>query len=246
MTGVGDKTGRLRKWIFTERLIGGVLSWRWFVNELLSSSTYMRNRVTPTDGERMALHGAFFGIMTMDSSYFWLLAVIVVSLIGCGHPSELQAPSAQAKTDLPEISNFLAKPSDRFLVDMEEVSRGLPFLGVNSPHPHACGHVHFDNTKKRWPKGKDEPSNYPAIYAVAGGVVSRVDTRFGLPGGNDRYGLDLIFATDKTGSQCRFCYSIEPMCPEPTEGSPARRSCRTPAHGLGGAEGSRRGWCRRT
>jgi hypothetical protein len=119
---------------------------------------------------------------------------------------------------LPDIAVFQKKPSDRFLVDGKEVSRGHPFLGVDSPHPHAGGHVHFDNTKNRWPKGKDEPRNYPAIYAVADGVVSRVDTRFGLPGGNDRYGLDLTFARDRTGAACRFCYSIEPMCPEPSEG----------------------------
>jgi hypothetical protein len=50
------------------------------------------------------------------------------------------------------------------------------------------------------------------------GVVGRIDTRFGLPGGNDRYGVELMFAKDKTGAACRFCYSIEPMCPEPSEG----------------------------
>jgi hypothetical protein len=129
-----------------------------------------------------------------------------------GKPSE-----KPAETDLPEISAFLTKPSDRFLVDISEVSRGHPFLGGNSPRPHAGGHVHFDNKDNRWPKGKDEPSNYPAIYAVADGFVSRVDTRFALKGGNDRYGLDLTFAKDDKGSTYRFCYSIEPMAPEPSK-----------------------------
>ena len=103
-------------------------------------------------------------------------------------------------------------------MDIKDVCRGHPLLGANSPHPHGGGHVHFDNSKKRWPNGKDEPGNYPAVYAVADGVIGRVDTRFGLPGGNDRYGVDLIFAKDAKGSPCRFCYSIEPMCPEPSEG----------------------------
>jgi hypothetical protein len=103
-------------------------------------------------------------------------------------------------------------------VDIKEVSRGHPLLGVNSRHPHGGGHVHFDNRKRRWPKGKGEPAGYPAIYAVADGVVGRVDTRFGLKGGNDRYGVDLTFAKDKAGAACRFCYSIEPMCPEPSAG----------------------------
>jgi Zn-dependent protease len=120
--------------------------------------------------------------------------------------------------ELPDISAFLLKPSDRFLVDIKEVSRGHPFLGVESPHPHAGGHVHFDNRKNRWPRGKDEPAHYPAIYAVADGVISRIDTHFSLPGGNDRYGVDLTIATGPLGAACRFCYSIEPMCPEPSEG----------------------------
>ena len=51
----------------------------------------------------------------------------------------------------------------------------------------------------------------------AGGVVGRIDTHF-ANGENDRYGLDLTFAKDQAGAACRFCYSIEPMCPEPSEG----------------------------
>jgi hypothetical protein len=146
------------------------------------------------------------------------LSVLPVTCSGCAQSSGKPIPDATATADLPEISTFLSKPSDRFLVDIEDVSRGHPFLGVNSPHPHAGGHVHFDNSGKRWPKGEDEPANYPAIYAVADGIVGRVDTRFGLPGGNDRYGIDLVIAKDKSGAKCRFCYSIEPMCPEPSDG----------------------------
>jgi hypothetical protein len=115
-----------------------------------------------------------------------LLALMVMVVVGCGRPADQQALSPQAMAQLPDISTFLTQPSDRFLVDVEEISRGDPFLGLNSAHPHSGAHVHFDNTKNRWPKGKDESVNYPAIYAVADGVVSRVDTRFGLPGANER------------------------------------------------------------
>jgi hypothetical protein len=146
----------------------------------------------------------------MNPSHFLFLAVLALN--GC------QAASPQVKDDPPDISTFLTQPSDRFLVNVNQVSRGHPFLDANSPHPHGGAHVHFDNSKKRWPTGKYEPTNYPAIYAVADGVVSRIDTRFGLCGGNDRYGLDLAFAKDSGGAACRFCYSIEPMCPEPSEG----------------------------
>src|SRR5216683_7209977 len=98
---------------------------------------------------------------------------------------------------MPDISFFVTQPSDRFLADMAEVTGGHPFKGINSAYPHAGAHVHFDNTLNRWPNGKDEPGNYPAIYAVADGVVSRIDTHFGLKGGNDRYGRDLTFAKGK-------------------------------------------------
>jgi hypothetical protein len=146
------------------------------------------------------------------------LSVLSAACSGCGDSPGQPVPQPDSRADLPGISTFLTNPSDRFLVDIEDVSRGHPLLGVNSPHPHGGGHVHFDNSRNRWPKGKDEPANYPAIYAVADGVVGRIDTRFGLPGGNDRYGLDLIFSKDKSGAKCRFCYSIEPMCPEPSDG----------------------------
>jgi hypothetical protein len=145
----------------------------------------------------------------------WAISALAVAS-GCG--DSLGKADSQPDADLPEIAAIITKPSDRFLVDIGDVSRGHPRLGANSPYPHGGAHVHFDNRKNRWPKGRDEPANYPAIYAVADGVVSRIDTRFGLPGGNDRYGVDLIFAKDKAGAACRFCYSIEPMCPEPSEG----------------------------
>jgi hypothetical protein len=143
---------------------------------------------------------------------------LAVVCTGCDDSPGQLVRELNSNADLPEVSAFLTKPSDRFLVDIKEVSRGHPLLGVNSPHPHGGGHVHFDNSKRRWPKGTDKPANYPAIYAVADGIIGRIDTHFPLKGGNDRYGVDLIFAKDKTGAACRFCYSIEPMCPEPSEG----------------------------
>lgn len=159
------------------------------------------------------------GITTILWEYFLSLCAATVLAVACtGYGYSPGKPGTEKDAELPEISVFLTKPSDRFLVDIKEVSRGHPFLGVNSTRPHAGAHVHFDNTKNRWPKGKDEPASYPAIYAVADGVVSRIDTHFPLSGGNDRYGLDLTFAKDHTGSACRFCYSIEPMAPEPSKG----------------------------
>ena len=81
--------------------------------------------------------------------------------------------------NLPDISVFQSHPSDRFLVDLDDFTSGHPFKGVNSVQPHAGAHINFDNSDNRWPKGGKEPANYPAIYAVADGVISRVDFRFG-------------------------------------------------------------------
>jgi len=119
---------------------------------------------------------------------------------------------------LPDISSFLVRPSDRFLVDLDGITGGLPFLGAKSAHPHAGAHVHFDNSGNRYPRGSDEPQNYPAIYAVADGTIGRLTTHLPLRGGNVRYGFDLAFAHDRSGSTCWFSYSVEPMAPEPSQG----------------------------
>jgi len=145
------------------------------------------------------------------------VAVTMTLAVACSGCADSPGEEPAAKDSLPEISAFLTKPSDRFLVDIKDVTRGHPFLGMDSPRPHAGGHVHVDNTENHWPKGRDEPDSYPAIYAVADGIVSRVDEHFDN-GVNDRYGVDLTFAKDKTGSAYQFCYSIEPMIPEPSEG----------------------------
>jgi hypothetical protein len=69
----------------------------------------------------------------MNPSQF--LFVIVLALIGCGQPTAQEAPSPQTSAGLPEVLTFLTKPSDHFLVDIREISRGHPLLGVNSPRP---------------------------------------------------------------------------------------------------------------
>jgi hypothetical protein len=146
-----------------------------------------------------------------------LLGLLLVATCFFARKARDQSPGGKQPT-LPEISLFQKQPSDRFLVDFDEITTGHPFKGKRSNQPHAGGHIHFDNSKNRWPKGADDAANYPAIYAVADGTISRVDFRFGQRGGNDRYGLDLAFAVDASGKACHFCYSIEPMIPEPKDG----------------------------
>jgi hypothetical protein len=146
--------------------------------------------------------------------------VLSLGCSGGGEPisGERRSSGVVKGGDLPDISSFLTSPSDRFLVDLNEITGGHPFKGAGSPSPHAGAHVHFDNSGNRWPKGGDEPSNYPAIYAVADGTIGRLTTHFPLSGGNDRYGFDLAFAHHRSGATCWFSYSIEPMAPEPSEG----------------------------
>jgi len=121
-------------------------------------------------------------------------------------------------TGLPDISTFVTSKTDHFLVDLDDVSTGHPFIGANANRPHAGAHVYFDNRASRWPRGGSGPQHYPPIYAVADGIVTRIDYRFRQRTGNDRYGLDLTFARDAAGSGYRLCYSIEPMAPEPSPG----------------------------
>jgi hypothetical protein len=151
------------------------------------------------------IHAWVKGLATVQP----LLAIL---LLGC---SSAWDPIGKG---LPDISSFLTRPSDRFLVDLDEITGGHPFKGANCSSPHAGAHVHFDNTDDRWPKGIIDPSEYPAIYAVTDGIVGRLTTYFPLGKGNDRYGLDLAFANDRSGATCWFSYSIEPMAAEPSEG----------------------------
>ena len=143
-------------------------------------------------------------------------ASIAALAAGCDGSATTTRQLAVAHADLPDVGLFEAHPSDRFPVDIEQIAGGHPYMGVNSDRPHAGAHLHFENVNERWPKNGD-PSDYPAIYAVADGVVSRVDHCFHLGEGNDRYGLDLAFAKGSTGAAYHFCYSIEPMVGEPSQ-----------------------------
>lgn len=146
--------------------------------------------------------------------FFLLAAAFFIEI----QPAIPRAGRSRAGDQLPDISIFATRPSDRFPVDLDAITSGHPYKGTHSAQPHAGAHVHFDNKDNRWPKGANEPTNFPAIYAVADGVVSRVDFRFGQKEGNHRYGLDLTFAKDRSGVAYHFCYSIEPMIPEPSVG----------------------------
>ena len=124
----------------------------------------------------------------------------------------------EALAELPDIQAFAFNKSDRFLVDLDVVRTGHPYRGENAERPHTGGHVYFSLPEKPIPPGNVD--QFPAIYAVADGVVSRIDYSFRLremfePAldrrvANYRYGIGLSFAA-MNGRPVDFHYSIEPF-----------------------------------
>lgn len=90
-------------------------------------------------------------------------------------------------------------------------------MGRRAERPHTGGHVYF---KRHVSTQGATPNDYPAIYAVADGVITRVDYCYELRSmfepalgkavANQRYGIGLTFAVDGTTTMT-FHYSIEPF-----------------------------------
>ena len=76
------------------------------------------------------------------------------------------------------IGDFHKRPSDRFLVDLEVVHRGHPHKGRRAERPHTGGHVYFDVQDISGSAKKIQ--KFPAIYAVADGVITRINYSFRL------------------------------------------------------------------
>ena len=109
---------------------------------------------------------------------------------------------------LPELSTFEITKTDRFLVDIDEISGGHPFKGQGTQDPDNGAHANWDNSGNRWPAGIPV-TDYPAIYAVADGYVDRIDKY--EPVGEDKYqyGIHYAFA-QKNGRPVKFHMSLEP------------------------------------
>lgn len=130
--------------------------------------------------------------------------------------SSSQRQSALA--DLPHIDSFRDSKSNRFLVDLDVVRTGHPYKGKNAKRPHTGGHVYFKAPTRQL--SADDVESYPAIYAVADGVISRIDYSFRLREmferaldrrvANTRYGIGLMFAK-RDGQPVDMHYSIEPF-----------------------------------
>lgn len=119
---------------------------------------------------------------------------------------------------LPDIRTFREQPSEQFLIEWKFLRTGHPYMGTGTLKPHTGAHLNFTLPDRQLdPK---QPGSYPQIYAVANGIVTRVDEAFrlrpvyfeslGTTRANLRYGVDITFA--RNGEQpVSFHYSIEPM-----------------------------------
>jgi CubicO group peptidase (beta-lactamase class C family) len=131
----------------------------------------------------------------------------------------------KALAEFPDIHTFAANKSDRFLVDLDVVRTGHPYRGENAERPHTGGHVYFALAEEPIPP--NDVDQFPAIYAVADGVIGRIDYSFRLremfePAldrrvANYRYGIGLSFAA-LDGKPVDFHYSIEPFVDPGDEG----------------------------
>lgn len=132
------------------------------------------------------------------------------------HPERDYVLASEPSSMLPDLRTFRTHPSDHFLVDLADISAGHPYRGRRAAASHTGAHVHWDNRDGRFPRGGSEPSDYPPVYAVADGYVSRVTPSLRV-GENDRYGVNIAIARDGD-TIWSFEYSIEPMVPEPSPG----------------------------
>ena len=117
---------------------------------------------------------------------------------------------------LPDIATFATSPTGQLPADLSKVDQTSPFLGKGAKNPHQGLHINWSNADGTWSKAGLPPTDYPALYAIADGVVTHVETTRKI-GSNDGYGMALTFATDK-GQPVMAYYSIEPFVPEPSPG----------------------------
>ena len=155
------------------------------------------------------------------ATYLPLLCPLAVGPPDAAANRSRTLPSRERKVataGLPDIREFRVAKSDRFLVDLEQVRTGHPYKGVRADRPHTGAHIYFRPLAKRIEA--TEVKRFPAIYAVADGVVTRIDYSFRLREiyvsalkrrvANRRYGIGLAFA-QAGGRPVEMHYSIEPF-----------------------------------
>ena len=116
--------------------------------------------------------------------------------------------------DLPDLAALTTKRSDVLPIDITNASSVSPYLGARSQMPHKGLHVNFQGVG---PFATSlNPASYPAVRAVADGVVTTVE-RLRQAGSHQAYGLNLVIG--RQGSDdITLNYSLEPFIMEPSPG----------------------------
>ncbi len=119
-----------------------------------------------------------------------------------------------AGTGLPDLATLTAHRSDVLPIDIANASSVAPFLGVRSQMPHKGMHVNFQGVGP-FATALD-PTAYPAVRAVADGVVSSVEPLRQM-GSHQAYGFNLVIGR-QGNDDITLNYSLEPFVMEPSSG----------------------------
>lgn len=126
------------------------------------------------------------------------------------------APAKDRPSGLPSIKQFATKKTEVLPADLSRAEGTAPFLGARAQAPHQGIHLYWSNKDGQWPATPGAPTDYPAVYAVADGIVGGVEPLRQM-GSHQAYGFILQIAQDGR-SPASVVYSLEPFVNEPAPG----------------------------
>lgn len=114
-------------------------------------------------------------------------------------------------SSLPTLATLVSSRSDVLPIDITNAASIAPFLGSRSHMPHRGIHVNFTGTGPF--AAQQQPSAYPAVRAVADGVVGAVEPLREM-GPHQAYSINLIIGQEGR-DEITLNYSLEPFVREP-------------------------------
>ena len=168
-------------------------------------------------GNRIRTHGVVLVCVKKGARKVWVVDQGGSTSPGTAGPGG--GSESVSTAGLPSITSFRTAGSDRLPVDMSTTAGTAPFYGTDSETPHPGVHVLWSNLTGRWTAagGSHVVTAYPALYAVADGVVARIDPSKQV-GPNQAYEVDLAIAKDSAGRVFMVSYGLEPFAQEPSRG----------------------------
>ena len=119
-----------------------------------------------------------------------------------------------AGAGLPNLAALTTNRSDVLPIDITNARSIAPFLGARSQMPHKGMHVNYQGVGPL--AAPLAPTDYPAVRAVADGVVSNVEPLRQM-GPHQAYGFNLIIG-QQGRDDITLNYSLEPFVMEPSPG----------------------------